>query len=158
MNGSSLLCLGEFARSGTVVCTLHPTNPFKYTLGWDGKGNSILLWNKCNFLFVIMFIWQAEQLETRKTINRNDSSDIFSEKKRSDKQRKKAYVGSSLALTHLTLFSEIACWSTSHLEGRSGVLFWKQIMIPTYFTQGKNHLLNTSYVVPATLRHSVRQG
>lgn len=28
-----------------------------------------------------MFIWQAEQLETRKTINRNDSSDIFSEKK-----------------------------------------------------------------------------
>lgn len=81
MNGSSLLCLGESARRGTAVGTLHPSNPFKYTLGWDGKCNSILLWNKCNFLFIIMFIWQAEQLETRKTINRNDSSDIFSEKK-----------------------------------------------------------------------------
>jgi len=57
-----------------------------------------------------MFIWQAEQLETRKTINRNDSSDIFSEKKKcSDKQRKKKLVGSLLALTHMTVFSETAC-------------------------------------------------
>lgn len=65
-----------------------------------------------------MFIWQAEQLETRKTINRNDSSDIFSEKKMFwQAEKKKAYVGSLLALTHMTVFSETACWSASHLEG-----------------------------------------
>lgn len=138
MNGISLLCLegrickkrqkkeyGIFYSNGTVACNLHPSFiPFRCILGWDSRVNLILLWNKCNFLSAIMFVWQAEQLETREMINRNDSSDIFL-KRKFWQTKKRKYVCSWPALFSmgLTLLSETVCWSTSHLEGSLVVLF-----------------------------------